>query len=115
MEEQGILADLIGENTLYTEVGMVIDGVKLQVREQDAEAALKIIKTFEKKEEVQKIPLITELYKTDCPFCLSENISKDEISAWSSLKLLLKLSKPLYEYHHFCYECGRRWRFIQNK
>lgn len=106
-------------------ISSAIGGVKLQVSEDHAPQAYKLLQEggFIKNHENSKIPppeIIIVSDKTEmehCPYCKSDNISRKRILTWPSILLYIFISLfvPIFKHNTHCFNCDKEWRFKLKK
>jgi hypothetical protein len=113
LESAGIPVLLLDENTVntYWLYANAIGGMRLQVKEEDVENALSILK-----EDQATMFLLNDQVENDeddyCPTCFSSNIGQEKFSkeafAFSWLLIGFPLLIPDRKYH--CFNCGNEWK-----
>jgi hypothetical protein len=113
LESAGIPVLLLDENTVntYWLYANAIGGMRLQVKEEDVESALNILK-----EDRATMFLINDKVDSDqteyCPTCYSSNIGLEKFSreafGFSWLLMGFPLLIPDKKYH--CFNCGNEWK-----
>jgi len=97
-----------------------VGGVQLLVRDSDYEQGLQVLKDGgyikEQPEKINKTEIVNVYSETNlnvCPFCKSENISKNKklnilmIPVYFVLGALI----PVYRSSYICFDCEKEWRF----
>lgn len=126
LESEGINCFLDGENTITVHpfLSNAIGGVKLKIRESDAETALNIIRESETESTIDKETSEKEIpagfsygfikVETFCPECDSTMVFRKKMPAWQiALSIvLLPLYLPLLfaKKKHYCADCGYEWK-----
>ena len=98
-------------------------GVKIKIREKDAEEGLKLLKhggyIQEESEQidVESIYYRFEADRTRCPYCQSDHIGRrnDPNPLIVLVYLLLGAIFPIFRRTYVCYDCNKNWRFIKKK
>lgn len=115
LESQGIPTMLLDENTVntYWLYAQAIGGIRMQVKEEDVEHALAILK-----EDQAKMYLLEDENDGDnkqivkCPNCHSSNLGVEKYSksifGFSWLLVGFPLLVPDKKYH--CFNCGKDWK-----
>ena len=109
LASEGIESSLIDENivTVNPLYANAVGGVKLVVREEDAQAARQIIETLESESRSR--------YQTNllqCPNCKSEDVGKNTVGGTAIILLTiltLGLAWLLFYRRHKCNSCGHVW------
>lgn len=115
LESQGIPTMLLDENTVstYWLYAQAIGGIRMQVKEEDVEQALAILK-----EDQARMYLLEDDNETQeegvvhCPNCHSSNLGVNKYSksffGFSWLLVGFPLLLPDKKYH--CFNCGNDWK-----
>ena len=116
LETEGISCFLTGKNftATYWLLSCADHGVKLQVRQSDAEKALEILGTAQKTtaEETEQNKLSPEPDIVKCPRCGSDDVEYEKFSRkvfYLSI-LLLKFPLPFFKKSYRCNNCGHTWK-----
>jgi len=121
LESEGLRTMLKDELTVQVNsfYSNAVGGVKLQVRENDYDEALMILKkggyivesgTSTKTEDVQADE---KTNKNVCPFCQSENIGKNkDLDIFSVIVyFILGAFFPIFKSSYRCFDCEKEWKF----
>ena len=103
-----------------------IGGVKLLIKEQDYETALKSLKkggyiikeeTQPKKTGIEKVYIHSQTDKAHCPYCHSDNFNKVKRPHLLSIFGLIFFQGflPLSKSYYHCYDCQHEWIFKMKK
>ncbi len=123
LEAGGIAVALQDELTVQVHgfYSNAIGGIKVQVPENDVEAALEILKegafiTAENahdKVTITKVPFQKGMDKHVCPFCKSSNIAKIREPNFLVLFLyfFLGLLFPIFKAGYQCFDCEKQWKY----
>jgi hypothetical protein len=107
LEEEGIECFLADENIISVNpfLSNAVGGVKVNIKEEDAEQALQILKEI--KDNVKKVDKKWaedfEPVDTYCPVCESHQVFTDKVSFLKNILSGLS-AKKLY-----CADCGNEW------
>lgn len=116
LEANGIQCFLAGKNfiSMYWLLSDAEGGIKLQVRESDAEKALEILGTdthiaFNESEDPDTKP---EPINPSCPKCGSNDVEYERFSKKSFYLgiLLLRFPLPFLRKRYKCKSCGKTWK-----
>jgi DNA-directed RNA polymerase subunit M/transcription elongation factor TFIIS len=116
LESEGIKCFLAGENFVatYWLLSNADRGIKLQVRESEAEKALEVLSPEEGAgvQEPSGASAASEAADLRCPKCSSENIGYEEFSRKAFFLGILFLRFPLAfpKRSTKCRECGHVWK-----
>jgi hypothetical protein len=116
LESEGIKCFLAGENFVatYWLLSGADRGIKLQVRESEAERALEILSPEERAgvQETSGVSVPSEAADLRCPKCSSENIEYEKFSRKAFFLGILFLRFPLAfpKRSNKCRDCGHVWK-----
>lgn len=116
LESEGIRCFLAGENfaATYWLLSGADRGIKLQVRQSEAERALQILSAEEESglREVSAKSVQSETADLRCPKCSSENIEYERFSRKAFFLGILFLRFPLVfpKRSNKCRDCGHAWK-----
>jgi len=106
---------------VYSFYSNAIGGVKLQVRESDVEAGLKLLETGgyintdngNNVSCIEVIKLDKSTNKNFCPFCNSKNIAKkrDPNILTVIVYFIMGAIFPIFKAGYQCFDCGKEWKF----
>ena len=123
LESEGIPCIINDELTaqIHSFYSNAIGGVKILIRMEDFEKAYDLLirgaYIVQKEEPVQQIELIDEtrrrLGMKLCPFCNSENISKNKQANILTLVVYFILGAmfPIFRSTYKCFDCGKEWKY----
>lgn len=114
LNTEGIDCFLAGENFVgtYWLLANAEGGVKLQVRQTDAEKALRIIERSQTTKDVEREIPAEESINPACPKCNSEDVEYEKFSRklfYLSI-LLLRFPLPFLKKSYKCKNCGHTWK-----
>jgi DNA-directed RNA polymerase subunit RPC12/RpoP len=133
LEAEGIICFVKDEFTVQVQpfYSNAIGGVKLQVRENDLNQAIEILKEtgYIKEEELQASQELSRLNKHAdnqrilmiegkiiCPFCGSEEVVKSKKAGWLFLLtsfvslLLFMVPTPILQKTYYCFDCKQEFK-----
>ncbi|MCJ7693367.1 MAG: DUF2007 domain-containing protein [Sedimentisphaerales bacterium] len=113
LEDEGIDCFLAGKNfiAMYWLCSAIDRGVKLQVRQSDAEKAIEIIRSLEEKRTEQKTPE-PDADASTCPKCGSENFEYEKFSRnlFYLGILFFRFPLPYPTESNKCNNCRHKWK-----
>ena len=114
LESEGIETFMRDEMTVQVHnfYSNAVGGVKLQVREKDADHAREILGLQQK--ETQDVVIIKKTAienENTCPFCGSENLAKGKKANWLTLipYVVVGFIFPVYKKSFTCFDCSKQW------
>jgi len=100
-----------------------VDGIKLQVREDDFDRAVEILKESDYANEEEPLPLtekeqrynekfFTEKGEKTCPFCDSDEVFRVKKLGWifALTSLLLAIPTPFFQKRYYCFDCKQKFK-----
>lgn len=122
LESQGIETLIQDEFTaqVHNFYSNAIGGVKLKIKESNFENGVSVLKDggyiLEDNEELRETELVEKTAKTNisvCPFCLSENITKNKEANYLTIIVYFVLGAffPIFKRHYICYDCNKLWKY----
>jgi DNA-directed RNA polymerase subunit M/transcription elongation factor TFIIS len=113
LEDEGIDCFLAGKNfvSMYWLYSAADRGIKLQVRQYDAQKAIEIIRTLEKQWAEEKTPEPDTDIPT-CPKCGSENFEYEKFSKnlFYLAILFFRFPLPYLTRSNKCSNCHHKWK-----
>ena len=116
LEAEGIEYFIIDENIvgMYWLYSQAVGGVKLQVREKDAEKATQLLQTGSQKQDavVEKKEPVKQGSDICCSKCGSVDIEYEKYSKKTFFLTILFLGFPVsyFKNEYRCNSCGHRWQ-----
>ena len=121
LESEGLDVQIKDEMTAQVNnfYSTAIGGVKLLVRQEDAERAYNVLKESgyikeEEKTEKEETTLETfsKEYSQQCPYCQSDNVIKQKTPGYIVLFsiLLLGIPLPFMKKTYYCFDCRKEWK-----
>lgn len=112
LDSAGIESFLVNENLVRMGFhSALLGGIKLMVREEDAETARKLLE--EKIPEKLDVPEVGEYAQPRCPQCGSLDVGFDETEKEGAMAAMALLGVPLVTRHKggTCHACGHEWGY----
>ena len=120
LESEGICALVLDDQTASINwiYSSALGGVRLQVREEDSERALRLLEaTAEEEPAIQRECSALDMTSHLCPACGSSNISRARVS-WPVKALSFLLYGLPFLFNRklvVCMNCGRKWKGIPGR
>jgi len=125
LEAEGIFCFLKDELTVQILPfhSNAVGGIKLQVREDDFDRAMEILKesdyaneeeppSLEEKEQRYNEKFFTEKGEKTCPFCGSDEVFRVKKLGWIFVlvSLLVTEPSPFFQKRYYCFDCKQKFK-----